>query len=336
MVDPSKRITIEEIMAHEWLSGRIDMPTTPLMTPNILDTSVNYVGKAFQVALHAYHKARTVTLMDVASAPLAKRRKLKHSSTERSPSTGSSSSDKSTQDLDPPKDVPRLDMKRVLRKRPHKCENEATQHEKQANRKTKKSKEKELVTSCSDEVFHCNIPTNLTSNPLNTIQKQVKFSYHDGINQTHGLNAKLQNADNNFRESHSACVGQSASFGETSDHLHVDDQSTTDFCVNRTVQSSSGITTDCNTTVRHAPGGLVSVITIRTEPCSALCTQTDSAEVIPSKDTYSRGVQWVDTSKQNLQYIDDVRNNNVTKPVTHIDLSTTAWSHAPSSTTSRK
>ena len=49
------------------------MPTTPLMTSNILDNSGNYVEKALQVALHAYHKARTVTLLDVASAPLAKR-----------------------------------------------------------------------------------------------------------------------------------------------------------------------------------------------------------------------------------------------------------------------
>merc|ERR1719392_498423 len=114
-------------MDHEWLSGRIDMPTTPLMTPNILDNSGNYVGKAFQVALHAYHKARTVTLMDVASAPLAKRRKLKHSSTDRSPSTGSSSSDISTtgcdkpaqQDIHLPKDVPLIsvtDCTRSLRK----------------------------------------------------------------------------------------------------------------------------------------------------------------------------------------------------------------------------
>jgi len=95
MVDPKKRMRIEEILAHEWITGRIDMPTTPLRTPNILDSSGS-VGKAFQVAFNIYHKAaRTVTLMDVASAPLAKRRKMKHSSRDRSPSTGSSGSEKS-------------------------------------------------------------------------------------------------------------------------------------------------------------------------------------------------------------------------------------------------
>ena len=76
------------------------MPTTPLMTPNNLDTSGSYIGKAFQVALNAYHKARTVTLMDVASAPLAKRRKNKHTpSRDRTPSAGSSGSEKSNQEL---------------------------------------------------------------------------------------------------------------------------------------------------------------------------------------------------------------------------------------------
>lgn len=86
----------------------------------------------------------------------------------------------------------------------------------------------------------------------------------------------------------------------------------------------------------HPPSGLVSVITIRTEPLSALCTQTGSLEVIASKDTYSTGSQWVDSSKQSRHYMDDVRNNNVTKPLTHIDLSTTAWPLSQSSTTSRK
>ncbi|XP_066911024.1 ribosomal protein S6 kinase alpha-5-like [Clytia hemisphaerica] len=106
-VDPTKRMTVEDILSHEWITGRIEMPTTPLRTPNILDSSGNFVGKAFQVALNAYHKAaRTVTLMDVASAPLAKRRKMKHSSHDRSPSTGSSGSEKS--------DLSSIDLKEHL------------------------------------------------------------------------------------------------------------------------------------------------------------------------------------------------------------------------------
>jgi len=86
-----------DVIEHEWMSGRVAMPTTPLMTPNVLDSSgSSFVGKAFQVALNAYHKARTVTLMDVANAPLAQRRKMKHTSRDRTPSHGSSGSDKSS------------------------------------------------------------------------------------------------------------------------------------------------------------------------------------------------------------------------------------------------
>ena len=60
------------------------MPTTPLMTPDILDISGSNVGNALRVAMHAYHKAARsgFKLMDVANAPLAKRRKMKHCSTE--------------------------------------------------------------------------------------------------------------------------------------------------------------------------------------------------------------------------------------------------------------
>ena len=64
-VSITKRLTLREIIDDEWLSRCIDMPTTPLMTSNSLDNSGNFVEKALQVALDAYHKARTVTLMDV-------------------------------------------------------------------------------------------------------------------------------------------------------------------------------------------------------------------------------------------------------------------------------
>ena len=94
MVDPSKRLTIDDILKHDWLTGRVDVPSTPLLTPGILGNSRNQIEKAFKVALNAFHKVRTVTLMDVASAPLAKRRKLKHSNEYNSPRTSSSSSDK--------------------------------------------------------------------------------------------------------------------------------------------------------------------------------------------------------------------------------------------------
>ncbi len=74
-VDPKRRLTLMEILAHDWLCGRVEVPTTPLMTPDILDMSGSHVGTALRVAMNVYHKAARAgfTLMDVANAPLAKR-----------------------------------------------------------------------------------------------------------------------------------------------------------------------------------------------------------------------------------------------------------------------
>ena len=83
-VDPARRLTLVEILAHDWLCGRVDVPSTPLMTPDVLDMSGSHVGTALRVALNVYHKAARsgFTLMDVANAPLAKRRKKKNYSNE--------------------------------------------------------------------------------------------------------------------------------------------------------------------------------------------------------------------------------------------------------------
>ena len=83
-VDPRRRLTLAGMLSHDWICGRIDVPTTPLMTPDVLDMSGSHVGAALRVAMHAYHKAARTgfTLMDVSNAPLAKRRKKKNCSTE--------------------------------------------------------------------------------------------------------------------------------------------------------------------------------------------------------------------------------------------------------------
>eukprot|EP00794_Sanderia_malayensis_P019939 gene19939-21892_t len=83
-VDPKRRLTLMEILAHDWLCGRVEVPTTPLMTPDVLDMSGSHVGTALRVALNVYHKAARsgFTLMDVSNAPLAKRRKNKNASNE--------------------------------------------------------------------------------------------------------------------------------------------------------------------------------------------------------------------------------------------------------------
>ena len=75
------------------------MPTTPLMTPGRLDLSSRKgVGKAFRVAMNAYHQvAKTgFTLMDVSNAPIAKRRKQKQTSSDQSRSPSSESNESET------------------------------------------------------------------------------------------------------------------------------------------------------------------------------------------------------------------------------------------------
>ena len=83
-MDPRRRLTMVNILSHDWLCGRVDVPATPLMTPDILDMSGSHVGTALRVAMNAYHKAARAgfTLMDVSNAPLAKRRKRKNFSSE--------------------------------------------------------------------------------------------------------------------------------------------------------------------------------------------------------------------------------------------------------------
>ena len=83
-MDPRRRLTLVSLLSHDWLCGRVDVPATPLMTPDILDMSGSHVGTALRVALNAYHKAARTgfTLMDVSNAPLAKRRKKKNFSSE--------------------------------------------------------------------------------------------------------------------------------------------------------------------------------------------------------------------------------------------------------------
>ena len=83
-MDPRRRLTLVNLLSHDWLCGRVDVPATPLMTPDVLDMSGSHVGTALRVAMNAYHKAARTgfTLMDVSNAPLAKRRKKKNFSSE--------------------------------------------------------------------------------------------------------------------------------------------------------------------------------------------------------------------------------------------------------------
>ncbi|XP_070578198.1 ribosomal protein S6 kinase alpha-5-like [Ptychodera flava] len=92
-VDPSKRLTMNELMRNEWIQGQKVFSSTPLMTPDVLSSSSASIQTAVKVTLDAFHKAarQGFHLMDVSNAPLAKRRKMKkNSSTEHRSSSNES------------------------------------------------------------------------------------------------------------------------------------------------------------------------------------------------------------------------------------------------------
>ena len=93
-MDPSQRLTVREVLFHEWLRGSAYLPHTPLMRPGILykehkrtcvDAALNMTYDAFNRA----HKER-FTLMDDQQVPLAKRRKKNKTTSTDSRSTTSS------------------------------------------------------------------------------------------------------------------------------------------------------------------------------------------------------------------------------------------------------
>lgn len=79
-VDPNKRLTMQQLQSHKWLrSTALD---TPLQTPSILPSSVD---ESFNETLRAFLHANRdgFHLLDVAAAPLMKRRGIKRQSGEK-------------------------------------------------------------------------------------------------------------------------------------------------------------------------------------------------------------------------------------------------------------
>ncbi len=101
-VDPKQRLTMQELRSSEWLQGTQVFSLTPLVTPDVLSlnpSTVVSVRTQLNVINDAFHKAHRegFRLQDVTKAPLAKRRKMKKSSTDtRSSSSDSSASHGST------------------------------------------------------------------------------------------------------------------------------------------------------------------------------------------------------------------------------------------------
>jgi ribosomal protein S6 kinase alpha-5 len=78
-VDPSQRLTLNQLLAHPWMSTEPTLPSTPLATPTALssgdstETAVNAAFKAFYLIFA--QKKNGFSLHDVSTAPLAIRRK---------------------------------------------------------------------------------------------------------------------------------------------------------------------------------------------------------------------------------------------------------------------
>ncbi|XP_013924408.1 PREDICTED: ribosomal protein S6 kinase alpha-4 [Thamnophis sirtalis] len=107
-VDPAKRLKMSNLRYNEWLQDGSALSSTPLMTPDILESSGPAVRTGVNVTFMAFNKGKRegFFLKSVENAPLAKRRKLKMSSTgaeARRSSSSSSSSSSSGSSSRPPK-----------------------------------------------------------------------------------------------------------------------------------------------------------------------------------------------------------------------------------------
>ena len=104
-VDPSRRVTMDDLLQNEWIQGQQLSSSTPLMTPDILNSCAS-IQRRVKATMRAFHTAQRegFLLTDVSNAPLAKRRKQKKdsstetrsSSSESTHSQGSSTTQEST------------------------------------------------------------------------------------------------------------------------------------------------------------------------------------------------------------------------------------------------
>ncbi|XP_032090183.1 ribosomal protein S6 kinase alpha-4-like [Thamnophis elegans] len=113
-VDPAKRLKMSNLRYNEWLQDGSALSSTPLMTPDILESSGPAVRTGVNVTFMAFNKGKRegFFLKSVENAPLAKRRKLKMSSTgaegRRSSSSSSSSSSSGSSSRPPKAKIPTI------------------------------------------------------------------------------------------------------------------------------------------------------------------------------------------------------------------------------------
>uniref|UniRef100_A0A669DL97 Ribosomal protein S6 kinase n=1 Tax=Oreochromis niloticus TaxID=8128 RepID=A0A669DL97_ORENI len=99
-VDPESRLKLSDLKENSWLQGGASMSTTPLCTPDVLESSGPTVRTYVNATYKAFNRGKRegFFLKSVDNAPLAKRRKMKMTSTgvETRWSSSSSSSSSST------------------------------------------------------------------------------------------------------------------------------------------------------------------------------------------------------------------------------------------------
>ncbi|KAF0038123.1 hypothetical protein F2P81_008607 [Scophthalmus maximus] len=84
-VDPENRLKLSDLKENSWLQGGASMSTTPLCTPDVLESSGPTVRTYVNATYKAFNRGKRegFFLKSVDNAPLAKRRKLKMTSTGR-------------------------------------------------------------------------------------------------------------------------------------------------------------------------------------------------------------------------------------------------------------
>uniref|UniRef100_A0A8C7LEC5 non-specific serine/threonine protein kinase n=1 Tax=Oncorhynchus kisutch TaxID=8019 RepID=A0A8C7LEC5_ONCKI len=106
-VDPERRLKLSALRENSWLQGGAILSSTPLCTPDVLESSGPIVRSYVNATYKAFNKGKRegFFLKSVDNAPLAKRRKLKMTSTgvetRRSSSCSSSSSSSSAASAEP-------------------------------------------------------------------------------------------------------------------------------------------------------------------------------------------------------------------------------------------
>ncbi|XP_018111814.1 ribosomal protein S6 kinase, 90kDa, polypeptide 4 L homeolog isoform X1 [Xenopus laevis] len=98
IVDPTCRLSLNELQESDWLRGGRPLSSTPLMTPDVLESSGLATKNCVDATFMAFNRGKRegVFLKSVDNAPLAKRRKLKMCSTGGDTRSGSSSSSSSS------------------------------------------------------------------------------------------------------------------------------------------------------------------------------------------------------------------------------------------------